>query len=568
MRDRLYKKVIVYGLFLLLIGFSFTVNISGNIGKTNIQKNREIPTNIPIFDNDYINAFWNFEEGNGNIANDNSGHEYDGTIYGASWTTDAIEGSSYALDFDGTNDYISFDAHSHDLGFNKTDDLIFSFHFKSNTNNKGMFYSLSHKWGTNPETHIYLDDDGTVGFQIKVTSCGFEFNTNNDYNDGEWHYVEIWYSGITNEPTVTIFVDDQEEAVITYWVCPFNSDEFGRVKIGRRSHEESYYFDGKIDDFKIIKYPGGNEQNPPEVDGPTSGDTGTELFFTFTTEDPEGDDIWLWIEWGDDDIEEWIGPYDSGEVVTVSHTWDEMGAYVIKAKSKDIWDQSQSTCFPVIIGNQPPNSPEITGPKCGDPGIEYDYTFKSDDSEGDNISYYIDWGDGENTGWLGPYTSGEEFTLSHIWSLEGEYELKVKAKDDIAGESQWSSKIIRIGNTAPNKPTISGPLTGVPNVELDYIFKAIDPDGDDLYYYINWGDGAEITNFGPISSGEEIMLSHTWTEIGEFEIKAKVKDPCDEESFYEVLKITIPRNKATYNILFLRLLERFPLLERLINLTK
>ena len=64
------------------------------------------------------------------------------------------------------------------------------------------------------------------------------------------------------------------------------------------------------------------------------------------------------------------------------------------------------------------------------------------------------------------------------------------------------------------------------------------------------------------------MLSHTWTERGEFEIKAKVKDPCDEESFFEVLKITIPRNKATYDILFLHLLEKFPLFERLINRIK
>ena len=568
MRDRLYKNVLVCGIFLFFIGVSFTASISGNIGKMNIQLNREIPTNIPILDDDYLNAYWIFEEGSGNTAYDSSGHDYDGTINGASWTTDAIDGSSYALDFDGANDYISLDAYSGGLGFNKTDDLIFSFHFKSNSNDKGMFYSLSHDWGTNPEVHIYLDDDGTIGFKVKVTSCGFEFNTNDDYNDGSWHYVEIWYNGITNEPTVTIYVDDKEDGIITNWVCPFHSVEFGKIKIGRRSHNESNYFEGIIDDFKIIKYPGGNEQNPPVIDGPKSGDPGKELFFTFTTEDPEGDEIWLWIDWDDGDIEDWIGPYDSGELVTIGHIWDEDGLYKIRAKSKDVWDDSHSSYYPVIIGNQPPDSPEIFGPKCGEQSIEYDYTFVSEDSDEDDILYFIDWGDGEKTGWLGPYKSGEGITLSHDWNLEGDYELMVKAKDSIAGESQWTTKTITIGNIKPNKPTISGPLTGVPNVELDYIFKAIDPDGDDLFYYIYWGDGAEITNYGPISSGEEIMLSHTWTKRGEFEIKAKVKDHCDEESFLEVLKITIPRNKATYNTLFLRLLERFPMLERLINIIK
>ena len=36
---------------------------------------------------------------------------------------------------------------------------------------------------------------------------------------------------------------------------------------------------------------------------------------------------------GDDgDVEEWIGPYNSGQKITVSHTWDEEGAYIIRAK--------------------------------------------------------------------------------------------------------------------------------------------------------------------------------------------------------------------------------------------
>jgi len=568
MRDRRYKKFLVYGIFLFIIGISFTSAISGDNGKMSNQIIREIPNNFPILNNLYLNAYWKFEKGSGSIAVDYSGHNYDGTIHGATWTTEATDDSSYALDFDGVDDYITFDDHSENLGFNKTDDLIFSFHFKSTSNVKGMIYSTSHQWGTNPEAHIYLDDDGTVGFKIKVTSCGFEINTKDFYNDGEWHYVEIWYNGNSCEPTVTIYIDNQFDNDITHWVCPFDSNEFAKTKIGRKCDTETNYSDGIIDEFKIIKYPGGNDQNPPIIDGPQSGEPDVEYFYTFTTYDPEGDEIWLWIDWDDGDIEDWIGPYDSGELVTIGHIWDEDGLYKIRAKSKDVWDDSHSSYYPVIIGNQPPDSPEIFGPKCGEQSIEYDYTFVSEDSDEDDILYFIDWGDGEKTGWLGPYKSGEGITLSHDWNLEGDYELMVKAKDSIAGESQWTTKTITIGNIKPNKPTISGPLTGVPNVELDYIFKAIDPDGDDLFYYIYWGDGAEITNYGPISSGEEIMLSHTWTKRGEFEIKAKVKDHCDEESFLEVLKITIPRNKATYNTLFLRLLERFPMLERLINIIK
>ena len=51
--------------------------------------------------------------------------------------------------------------------------------------------------------------------------------------------------------------------------------------------------------------------------------------------DPEDEDVYYWIDWGDDTPGEWIGPYTSGEVITVSHVWEDKGNYEIIAKSKD-----------------------------------------------------------------------------------------------------------------------------------------------------------------------------------------------------------------------------------------
>lgn len=48
------------------------------------------------------------------------------------------------------------------------------------------------------------------------------------------------------------------------------------------------------------------------------------------------DDVYYYIEWGDNDIAEWIGPYNPGKEITLSHTWSEQGIYTIKAK--DIYD--------------------------------------------------------------------------------------------------------------------------------------------------------------------------------------------------------------------------------------
>jgi hypothetical protein len=32
---------------------------------------------------------------------------------------------------------------------------------------------------------------------------------------------------------------------------------------------------------------------------------------------------------------DWIGPYDSGEEITLNHTWSREGTYTIKARAKD-----------------------------------------------------------------------------------------------------------------------------------------------------------------------------------------------------------------------------------------
>jgi len=39
----------------------------------------------------------------------------------------------------------------------------------------------------------------------------------------------------------------------------------------------------------------------------------------------------------------------------------------------------------------------------------------------------------------GPYASGVEQTFSHIWNEEGDYIIKVKARDEHGAESDWTT---------------------------------------------------------------------------------------------------------------------------------
>jgi hypothetical protein len=60
--------------------------------------------------------------------------------------------------------------------------------------------------------------------------------------------------------------------------------------------------------------------------------------YTFTTIDPDDDKIYLFINWDDGTFEEWIGPYDSGEEVTITHIYDNQGNPGVAAKARDIFE--------------------------------------------------------------------------------------------------------------------------------------------------------------------------------------------------------------------------------------
>lgn len=61
------------------------------------------------------------------------------------------------------------------------------------------------------------------------------------------------------------------------------------------------------------------------------------------TTDIEGDNVYYWIEWFENDPSaKWEGPYSSGQEITRNHTWNEKGTYTISAKAKDVYGAESS----------------------------------------------------------------------------------------------------------------------------------------------------------------------------------------------------------------------------------
>ncbi len=279
----------------------------------------------------------------------------------------------------------------------------------------------------------------------------------------------------------------------------------------------------------------------------------TEDFTTFyiLIVDPDEDVIWLYIDWGDG-TGEWVGPYESGEIVSLSHVWPD-GTSLIKLKARDLDGESQEAVYSLTV------SPDF---KFLHPSIGYvDLTYKFTIYLEDFGKYLFDWGDGTYSDWV----TG---IADKSFSYPGEYELRWKAMDIHGYETPWSNPILitilTLGNNPPDTPTIDGPTSCKADVSYDYTFNASDPDGDDIWYHLCWGDKEIIYIYGPYPSGEEITLSYIWTDKGTYTISCWARDVYDEQSDIATLEVTIPRNRVSY----LWFLERFPMLEKLLGLIK
>jgi len=108
----------------------------------------------------------------------------------------------------------------------------------------------------------------------------------------------------------------------------------------------------------------------------------------------------------------------------------------------------------------------------------------------------------------------------------------------------------------PTIPTIDGPTTGKPNVELCWQFHSFDDNGDQVRYHIDWGDGdTEITDWYPACTPVEVC--HTYTSKGTYIITAKAEDATGLFSGEGTFTVKIPKIKALNSPLFQKLLGRF-----------
>jgi len=132
----------------------------------------------------------------------------------------------------------------------------------------------------------------------------------------------------------------------------------------------------------------------------------------------------------------------------------------------------------------------------------------------------------------------------------------------------YALKIIDYENNPPIKPTIDGPTEG--KIGIRYMFTAVatDPDGDNISYFFDWDDGYNSGWTGFVPNGTSINMKHTWRSKGIYTVRVKAQDEYGAKSQEATLKVNIPRTRVSYNLLFYRHLDIFPMLKRLLSFIK
>jgi len=149
----------------------------------------------------------------------------------------------------------------------------------------------------------------------------------------------------------------------------------------------------------------------------------------------------------DGSIDNYYWDFDDGttsNLIEPTHIYEEEGTYHVSLLVEDDEGNLDREYSTIILSMQyPPEIPEIIdGTTSTFTGSFPEFSVVSTDPEEDEIQYGWDFKDESEIQWTDWFLSGEICTISHKWSKTGTFLVKVKARDENYGESNWSEEII------------------------------------------------------------------------------------------------------------------------------
>lgn len=206
------------------------------------------------------------------------------------------------------------------------------------------------------------------------------------------------------------------------------------------------------------------------------------------------------------------GSTDTGE--TAFHTFATDGSYTVTLTVTDSDGGVDTEVQVVTVGNAAPTFSSVSGSSALVEGDSGSFSALATDPGGDALSYSWDFGDG---------STGSGASVSHAWSQDGTYTVKVTASDGTA--SVTDSLTVVVTNAAPSLLTASG-TDGEEGSALAFAAVGSDPGSDDVLTY-TWDFGDGTTDTGDV-------ISHAFPDNGTYTVTVTVTDPgglADSDSF-------------------------------------
>jgi hypothetical protein len=451
----------------------------------------------------------------------------------------------------------------------------------------GKFYFSAHdKFGVSGRTAGITDDSYSVVDQWVYLTASYELGNVQELDafiDGEEVAFTLEYSNadyMRNTPVTDDLGRYRPESGGPLYVDAV-IDEVRWSKVVRSAYWIKTSFNTMNDPFNFISVgvQHGHDHNhaPNQPSNPIPGngaeDVDLDADISWICSDPEDDNLTynVFFEAGDSSPDVLVSEnqsgtsYDPGTMNYGTMYYWQIVAYDIYGASTDgpIWHFTTEV-------NNPPYDPSYPMPDNGETDVDLnaDISWTCSDPDGHAILYDVYFG----TSVPPPLVSNDQIETTYdpgILELCTIYHWQIVAKDAYGATttgSIWNFQTRCTG--APDIPDINGPYNGNPGTNYTYTFVSSDPDDDDIFYQIDWGDGTFEDWFGPYDSDELITKEHIWDEQGNYTIKARAKDEFDAVGEWGSFEVSMPRTRIVKSLWYQWFLERFPLLEKLLGLIR
>jgi hypothetical protein len=209
------------------VGLCLTVNIWAQVPSY-------VPTNGLV-------GYWPF---NGN-ANDESGNGNNGTVNGATLTTDRFGNTDKAYNFDGVDDFINISATN---GLSPSNGLSMAAWIKWNGSNGITNHQYIFQIAPNPNGYITINDDGTLAVNVLNCNCSTDIGIDSVINFNTWYHVVLTYDLSLGEMMMYLngnLIGQTTENIFSYYTVNNTPSRFGNY------YFNSHYFKGLLDDVAL-----------------------------------------------------------------------------------------------------------------------------------------------------------------------------------------------------------------------------------------------------------------------------------------------------------------------------